>query len=81
MLSHPPHSLSRPAVMSGLIQGYSSDEDEDVSHDAFGIASLSATKRARLEDAPVAPKAAPNVLAEVLTARVMLGQTLTYLSL
>lgn len=79
MLSKPPHSLSRPPVMSGLIQGYSSDEDEDVSQDAFGIASLPNTKRARFDDAPVAAKAAPNVLAEVLTARSIYTQLNTYL--
>lgn len=51
-------------VMS-LVQEYSSDEDEDVSQDAFGISSLPASKKTKLEDVPITAKSAPNVLSEV----------------
>ncbi|KII93704.1 hypothetical protein PLICRDRAFT_131754 [Plicaturopsis crispa FD-325 SS-3] len=51
-----------------LVQGYSSDEDNDttsVSNDVFGLSSIPAAKKARVEQPTnVAPSAAPDVLAE-----------------
>ena len=54
-----------------LIQGYSSGEDEgpvSLTNDAFGLASLPATKKPRVDPpkpAPVIPHSAPDVLSEV----------------
>ena len=54
-----------------LIQGYSSGEDEgpvSPTNDAFGLASLPAAKKPRVEPpkpTPVIPHSAPDVLSEV----------------
>lgn len=55
-----------------LLHGYSSDEEnagKSVMEDAFGVASLPAAKRPRLdgETAPIVQSSAPDVLAEVRT--------------
>ena len=58
--------------MMAIVEGYSSDEDvglEDAAKDAFGIASLSASKKQKTEEqAPTPAKvetSAPFVLEEV----------------
>jgi len=59
----------RPAM--SLIQGYSSGEDEgpvSLTNDAFGLASLPATKKPRVgppKPMSVIPHSAPDVLSEV----------------
>lgn len=72
--------LSRPLVLRcprtamSLIQGYSSGEDEDPvspTNDAFGLASLPAAKKPRVEvqkPTSVIPHSAPDVLSEVRDA-------------
>ena len=60
---------SRPAM--SLVQEYSSGEDEgpvSPTHDAFGLASLPATKKPRVETPEpmsIIPHSAPDVLSEV----------------
>ena len=56
--------------MMSLVQGYSSDEDDmstKPSEDAFGISSIPAQKKRRMEESAVTrvESSAPDVLAEV----------------
>lgn len=66
-----------------LVQDYSSDEEVDVSNDLFGLSSLPAAKKQRMEEhsssSMVISKAAPAVLSEVrITAQ--LEQFIAYCS-
>lgn len=50
-----------------LVHGYSSGEDEEISKDAFGLSSIHAAKKSRVDQPslPIVTQAAPAVLSEV----------------